>query len=160
MAVGAEEDACVLTRCQHLADERAEGFLAGFLGLIGQADQSVGADLAEDCVDVVFRVTVEAFEAFDLEHLAVAAKEAEPFRFGPFGQWAMMALAGADERGRDKERAFLQRLRLLGDEADDRIFGHLLERFASGRAMQYAGAGEEYAEVLGDFGDRRDRGLR
>ena len=159
-AVGPEEHARVLAGGQRLADERAEGLLAGFFGLVGQQDQPVGANLAEDGVDVVFGIAVQAFEAFDLEQLAVAAEQAEAFRLGPFGQRTMMALARADERGGDEQRAFLQRLRLLGDQADDRVFGHLFERLTGRRAVQHAGAGEKHAEVLGDFGDRGDGRLR
>ena len=159
-AVGGEEHTCVLAGRQGLADERAEGFLAGLFGLVGQADQPVGAEFAEDRVDVVFGIAVEAFEALDLKHLTVAAEQAEPFRFGPLGERAVVALAGANERGGDEQRAFLQGLRLLGDQADDRVFRHLLEWFAGGRAVQHAGPGEEHAQVLGDFGDRRDGGFR
>ena len=108
MAVGAEEDARVLTRCQHLADERAERFLARLFGLVRQSDETIGPDFAEDRVDVVFRVAIEPFEAFDLEHLAIATEDAESFRLGPFGKRAVMTLAGADERGRNEERPFLQ----------------------------------------------------
>ena len=108
----------------------------------------------------MFGIAVEAFEAFDLEHLAVAAEQAEAFGLGPFGKRAVVALAGAHERGGDEQGTLLQGFRLLRDQADDRILRHLFERLSRGRAMQYAGAGEEHAEVLRDLGDRRDRGLR
>jgi 2-polyprenyl-6-methoxyphenol hydroxylase-like FAD-dependent oxidoreductase len=68
----------------------------------------VGAEFAEDRVDVVLGVTVETFEAIDLEHLAVATEEAEAFRLGPLGERTVVALAGADERGGDEQRALLQ----------------------------------------------------
>ena len=105
-------------------------------------------------------ITVESGEAVDLEHLAVAAEQAEALGLGPFGQGTMVALAGSDERGGEEQRAFLQGLRLLGDEAHHRILGHLLEGFARGRAVQYAGAREEHAQVLGDLRDRRDGRFR
>ena len=159
-AVGSEEHARVLAGRQRLAHERAEGLLAGLFGLVGQADEAVGAEFAEDRVDVVFGVAVEPCETFDLEQLAVATEEAQAFRLGPFGERSVMALAGAHERCGDEERALLQGLRLLGDQADDRVFGHLLERFARRRTVQHAGAGEEHAEVLGHFGDRRHRRFR
>ena len=107
-AVGGEQHARVLAGRKHLAHERAERLLAGFFGLVGQADEPVGAEFAEDRIDIVFGIAVEPFEAFDLEHLTVAAEEAEAFRLGPFGQRAVMALAGAHERGGDEQRALLQ----------------------------------------------------
>ena len=91
-----------------MADKCAQGFLARLLGLVGQADQAVGANLAEDRIDVVFGVAVEPFEAIDLEHLTVATEEPQALGLGPFSERAVMALAGADERSCDEERTFLQ----------------------------------------------------
>ena len=107
-AISGEEHAGVLAGRKHLAHERAERLLAGLFGLVRQEDESVGAEFAEDRVDVVFGIAVEAFEAVDLEQLAVAAEQAETLRLGPLGERTVVALASADERGGDEQRALLQ----------------------------------------------------
>ena len=60
-----DEEAGAFAGEERPAHQRTQGFLAALFGFVGMRDRAVGAQHREDRIDVVFAVTVQAFEAGD-----------------------------------------------------------------------------------------------
>ena len=122
----------------------------------------LGFQIGDDYFDVVFFVAVEFLKGVDAGESAVGAHEFVALISDPSGDRLVVTLASADEgsaevevfraaRGRCGEDAGKESAELAGRERGDGLVGLGVMLSAQPRV--------EEAEVLGDFGDRRDSGF-